>query len=67
MNDKHIRGQLSKVTQIIIDTVANAWKPQSKNQDTINLTPGASHSKPTNCACESSMRRFHAATNKRNR
>lgn len=39
MSDKYTREQLSKVTQIMIDTVADVWELQNKNQDTIDLTP----------------------------
>ena len=39
MKDKYTREQLSKVTQIMIDTVADVWESQNKNQDTIDLTP----------------------------
>ncbi len=39
MSDKYTREQLNKVTQSMIDTVADVWESQNKNQDTINLTP----------------------------
>ncbi len=39
MSDKYTREQLNKVTQSMVDTVADVWESQNKNQDTINLTP----------------------------